>query len=459
VKLAGLAFVLAAGCGYAQQSQIGADFEHEGERFRSSCLAFTGFGSVGGCAQVLFTDHPLHIAVGSLAPGNGFAAGPAFVGHWTPNETWRLSWDADAVASSNGSWRAGGYLTAVLIRRPTITVTGGGSGSSSSGEETEQPVFHAYVQNTSLNQIAYFGLGEDTTANARSFFGESEAIVGTNIVWPLGSALQLAAFGEVNGRFVGIRARNGESSPSIEQTYNDSTAPGLAHQPGTAQFGEGLRATPSFGNGHVRLNYSVTFQQFASGDSRFSFRRLITDLDHEFPIYRISAADARQFNGPDDCAAGTSDPKCPAASRNLEGSFGVRLMMTQSFVPGGHAVPFYFAPTIGGSDIDGNPALASYPDYRFRGPDAIVVRWSFEHSIYKWPVGVALMADEGKVAMRPGDLGLNHLAHSYSAGLTLRAGGFPAMYLLFAWGGHEGYHTIARIDTSLLGATARPALY
>ena len=54
------------------------------------------------------------------------------------------------------------------------------------------------------------------------------------------------------------------------------------------------------------------------------------------------------------------------------------------------------------------------------------------------------MVDEGKVAMRPGDLDFSHLAHSYAAGLTLRAGGFPMVQLLFAWGGHEGNH--ARVD-------------
>jgi len=462
MRFAGLALLLAAACATGQQSRIGADFEHEGERFRSSCLAFAGFGSIAGCGQVLFTDHPLHIAVGSLAPQNGFAAGPALVGHWTPNETWRLNWNADAVFSTNGSWRAGGYLTAVLIRRRNISITGGGTSSSgSSGLQTfEQPTFHAYVQNTSLNKIAYFGLGQNTSRDARSYFGQSEAIVGGNVIWPLGTPLRVSLFGEANGRFVDIRRSTGQPSPSIEQLYNEATAPGLTRQPATAQFGEGVRIRPTFAGGHVRLNYSLTFQQFAASESRFSFRRLITDLGHEFPLYRAQRINAsRDFNGPDDCAADAQVPKCPSVSRNLEGSFGVRLMMTQSFVSSGNVVPFYFAPTIGGSDINGNPVLSSYSDYRFRGPNAIILRGSFEHSIYKWPLGVTFMVDEGKVTRRPGDLDFTHLAHSYAAGLTLRAGGFPVVYLLFAWGGREGNHTIGRIDTSLLGGSARPSLY
>jgi hypothetical protein len=31
--------------------------------------------------------------------------------------------------------------------------------------------------------------------------------------------------------------------------------------------------------------------------------------------------------------------------------------------------------------------------------------------------------------------------------------------LLFAWGGHEGTHTVANISTSLLGGTSRPSLF
>jgi hypothetical protein len=31
--------------------------------------------------------------------------------------------------------------------------------------------------------------------------------------------------------------------------------------------------------------------------------------------------------------------------------------------------------------------------------------------------------------------------------------------LLFAWGGHEGTHTLASMDPSLLGGSARPSLF
>jgi hypothetical protein len=143
----------------------------------------------------------------------------------------------------------------------------------------------------------------------------------------------------------------------------------------------------------------------------------------------------------------------------LEGNIGLRFLTALSMTPGGNVVPFYFQPTLGGADINGNPSLSSYEDYRFRAPNIMLLRESFEHSIWNLPLGVAFIADQGKVALTRGDFGSSPWVHSFSAGLTLRAGGFPQVFLLFSWGGNEGTHTIVNVNTSLLGGAARPSLY
>jgi hypothetical protein len=282
------------------------------------------------------------------------------------------------------------------------------------------------------------------------------------VVWPVPGLPNVVVFGEANGRFVAIRSDRGQTSPSIEEVYTNANAPGLLSQPAFAQFGEGARVAPAFAGGHVRLNYAVTLQQFAAPGSGYSFQRFTADLSHQFPIYRSTRTlQPRNGNGPDDCSA---DPavraldKCPEITRNREGSFGLRLLIAESFVPSGNVVPFYFQPTLGGSDINGNTALPSYPDYRFRAPNLLLARASFEHSIWG-PFGATFLVDEGKVALTHSDLDFSHLLHSYAAGLTLRAGGFPVVYLMFAWGGHEGTHTIVNVNTSLLGGGVRPSLY
>jgi len=448
---------LAAGAA-AQETQLGSDFRREGEALHKDCSSFT-FGAIGSCAYTLFTDHPMHIAAGSIAPQNGFGFGPAFVAHWTPNESWRLSWDGDAVVSTNKSWRAGAYMTAIWDRHRGIVIKPGGGGGTSNLTVQEEPVFHVLAQSISLNTIPYFGIGPDTSDTARSYFGMRETVVGANATWPVLQKWHLALYGEANGRFVDIRSANGQSSPSIGQLYSPAAAPGLASQPAFAQFGEGVRFVPALAGGHIRLNYAVTLKEYVAGDSTFSFERLTTDLSHQFPLYlRTRRLLPNAFNGPDDCSESASEHSCPAVTRNLEGSITLRFLMNQSFTPAGHLVPFYFQPTLGGSDIDGNPALASYQDYRFRAPNNILAEARFEHSIYG-PFGFTAMLDEGKVALRRGDLDFTHLRQSYSVGLTLRAGGFPMVQLLYAWGGREGTHTTAALNTSLLGASARPSLY
>ena len=444
---------------WAQETQLGADFRGEGDRLKSACSDFS-FKAPGSCTEEPFTDHPMHIAAGSLAPQNGFGAGAALVTHFTPNESWRLSWDVDAVATTNSSWRAGAYMTAVWDRHRKIVVISGPSKPPKPNLAVQEyPVFHLFAQSISLNKLAYFGEGPAASESARSYFGMRETIAGANAVFPFFAKLNLSLYGEANGRFVDLRPGLGQSSPSIGQLYTPATAPGLANQPGFAQLGEGIRMRPEFAGGYVRLNYLAAFQEYVAGDSTFSFERFTADLSHQFPLYRktrwLLPADA---NGPDDCSAAASVHSCPAVTRDLEGSVNLRFLMNASFVPSGHVVPFYFQPTLGGSDIDGNPALASYQDYRFRAPDTLLLRASFEHSIYG-PFGFTAMLDEGKVALSPGDLGFNHLLHSYSAGLTLRAGGLPQVYLLFSWGGREGTHTTAAMNTSLLGGAARPSLY
>jgi hypothetical protein len=462
------ACLLLAGLGRAQQSQLGADFSHEATDFSQSCGAFS-LKTLAGCGETLFTDHPLHIAVGSLPPGNGFGVGPAFVAHLTPNERWRLSWDLDAVASSNLSWRAGGYMTAVYIPKRKIVVTTGGTGSKPSNlKVTEYPIFHAYAQSISLNTLAFFGEGPDTRDTARSYYGMQQTIAGANVVWPVTwgvlSALKPSLLGEANSRSVDIRASTGQGSPSIEQLYTPVTAPGLVNQPGYAQFGEGIRFRPSFAGDYIRLNYLVNYQEYiAPGTSGYSFHRFTTDLQHQFPIYsKTRTLLPLDHNGPDDCSEDPTDTmhKCPPMiTNNLEGSFGIRFLLSESIIPAGNIEPFYFQPTLGGSDINGNPMLSSYQDYRYRAPNLMLIHGSFEHSIYKWPLGIALMIDEGKVADRRSDIDFSHMVHSYSAGLTLRAGGFPMVYLLFSWGGHEGTHTTGSMNTSLLGGASRPGLF
>jgi hypothetical protein len=469
----------------ASPADAGPDNPSEIYKLQHSCFDLKGLVD---CGQELFTGQPVHIAVGSIAPQNGFGVGLAYVGHKT-TENWRITWDSDAVASDNGSWRAGVYLKLVNTYEKAPTVEFGTKGRNLKPNLTalpERPVINVYAQTITLNKLTYFGLGPDSTEAGRSFYGMRQTIVGVSAVKPFAARLSAAFFGEANGRFVDIFPSSGQPSPTIGALYTEATAPGLTNQASTMQLGEGVRMRPVLLDDFVHLDYNLTYQQyFAPGESTFSFQRLTTDLSHQFSIYRKTTRFIvpRDTNGPDECsvdqdsenaecsvdkfarnhecltAQGAKSPECKELSRDLQGSFGVRVYSALSMTPGGDIVPFYFQPTLGGSDINGNQSLSSYQDFRFRAPNVLLIRENFEHSIGSLPLGFTFMVDEGKIALTRGGFGSSPWIHSFSTGLTLRAGGFPQVYLLFSWGGNEGTHTIANVNNSLLGGSARPSLF
>src|SRR5436190_12877983 len=219
-----LVLCFAALSAVAQEGDLQSDFRRERKHVREACDTF-GLKLVTGCAYTLFTDHPLHIAAGSMPPQNGFGLGGAFVA-FKNTTNWRMSWDVDAMGATSGSWRAGGYMK--MIHTPEIP-TGSivGAPDNSGGRPAKKPakigihpytVFNLYAQTTSLNKLNFFGLGNNTTLAGASVFGMSQTIVGANVTkpvfeWPSIKKLNLALLGEVNGRFVDIRGEHGQSTP------------------------------------------------------------------------------------------------------------------------------------------------------------------------------------------------------------------------------------------------------
>ena len=432
-----------------QESQLHADLRREAKDIHESCVGGLDPKQVAGCAVALATEDPFHVAIGSLAPQNGMGFGLAFAEHYTPNERWRLSWNADGVVAPAGSSRAGLYMK--IIHTPTapsggIVVHRPGTTPASARPAVvtirEYPVVNVYAQTISLDKL--------TIEAGQHAFSEKQTILGVNVIYPLArfrviQALRPSFVGAVNGRFMKIR----------------SSDTALSQQPSFAQFEEGIRFRPTVLNDRLQLSYGVTFQQFAaSADSHSSFHRWTLDLKHEWSLYRtLSSMGPKDTNGPDECFQSVGSASCPPVSysRNLEGAIGFRLLAMQSAAGNGNSVPFYFQPTLGGSDINGQHLLSAFDDYRFRGPNLFVMQESIEHSVWG-PIGVYALAEQGRVAQEGASLELGDLEHSFAVGLTLRAGGFPLVNLTFAWG-REGHHIIGTIDSSLLGGSGRPPLY
>ena len=469
-----LVYLTAAGHAQGSQGQVAAEFNLQKGRIVDACT--DGAKSLYKCPAEFLTDHPVHMAVGSLAPQNGFAFGPAYVTHFY-NSQRDISINADVVGTSSGAWRAGVYLKIVLTPVPD-TVIVPIDASHPPPEENginihPYPIIDVYAQTTSLHTIFFFGLGPDSAKADQTAFGMRETVVGSRIVYPLFNKGRLgtwnvAAIGEANGRFVDLRTSDTQSIPDISTKYDERTAPGLAAQPGVFQIGEGVRIKPAAFNNRLRFDYLASAEQFiaaspsvSSIDSfhRYSFRRWTADLDHEFSFYRtVLPAASRDTHGPNDCSATLGRSPCPppSPSRNRYGSVGFRLYASTSTVSSGDAVPFYFQQTLGGSDVDGTRWLAAYEDYRFRGPGVFALRETLEHYIYGI-VGLSVIGEQGTVSAPGEGLKLSGLKHSVSAGASLRVGGLPAAYILYGWG-PEGHRLIAVVNTSLLGGSSRPSL-
>jgi hypothetical protein len=416
-------------------------------------------GALFGCLAGFLMDTPVHVAVGSLAPKNGFALGPAFVTHHPTNENWDISWNADAVRSFNGSWRAGAYVTVVrtAVELPTA-VDINAAPADQAVVIHPYPVFDIHVQTTSLQRLLFFGLGADSRGDGRSSFGMSETVIGSRGVWPLPrlGALNMSLAGELNGRLIALRDPSGPDEPAIASRYSEAAAPGLSAQPGYLQFGEGVRVKPSLLNNRLRFNYLVTVQQFiAPSDGTQSFHRWTLDLTHEIPIYRTVMPGPSETNGPDECAAEPGKPRCPVVSRNRYGAVGFRLLSSSSGAGAGHQVPFYFQPTLGGSDIDANRNLSAYDDYRFRGPRLFLLQESIEHSLYSI-LGVTALVEQGTVGTAT-SFAFSSMKRSVAVGFTLRAGNLPLAQVLWAWGS-EGRRFVAMVSPTLLGGSTRPSL-
>ncbi|MGA8108708.1 MAG: hypothetical protein WB974_04695, partial [Acidobacteriaceae bacterium] len=182
------------------ESRLHRDFRVEGESLEP-CGHFS-FGNLTDCLQTLVMGQPMHITAGSLAPDDGIAAGLAFVEHKDYTNEWRASWDVDAEASGNGSWRAGAYMKAYRL--------------PSGLQYRVAPLFNFYTQSISLARVDYFGLGPNTTLLTQTTYGFSENITGADAAIPLQvghGGPKIAIVAEVNGRFPSVRGGSDKSLP------------------------------------------------------------------------------------------------------------------------------------------------------------------------------------------------------------------------------------------------------
>jgi hypothetical protein len=438
----------------AQETGAHAALRKEWKSIESSCSSTDQNGRkkslkerVPGCGQAIFTGNKgIFPSVATFPPMNGLALGMVVKDNELPTTNWRLSWQVNAQASFNSSWTSGAFLRMQHapsgLQKPTVVLH---APTSSDSGRTETLVLNLYAFHTALRQLTFYGIGPFTTKADRTFFSFAETITGIDASQPLSHGFYL--LGELNGRWPDVEGRHGESSPSIEQTFAEANTPGLIAQPGFLQVGIGAQFSRSFGHAFA-LDYTAKLQQYSAvNDSRYSFRRFLASASHDiYPTKRFSGR-----------PIGRAAPEGATTTERIA-RITLRGWLVESIAPAGHNVPFYFQPTLGGTDIDKQHFLPSYPDYRYRAPNMFLLRGEYEQPLPKFSfLGAIFRADSGRVAATRGDLDFSHLRHSFGAGITIRAGNVPYVMLMYAWGGREGTHFVTDINMSAISPSGGTA--
>jgi outer membrane protein assembly factor BamA len=203
--------------------------------------------------------------------------------------------------------------------------------------------------------------------------------------------------------------------PSIEEVFDETTAPGLTEQPdywwSSAFLDIDYRDQP--GNvrsgGHFRFSYDNWKDQ---QDLGFSFRDVRFEALHAFPIF-----DKKRV-------------------------FIARVMAQSLDSPDGNTVPFYAMPTLGGSTT-----LRGYREFRFRDKNMFMLNGEYRWEAFSG-MDMALFGDWGDVAPSWDDLDWKRMKTDY--GIGFRFNTFKSVFLRFdvARSKQEG----VRLVTSFSGA-------
>jgi surface antigen Omp85-like protein len=331
--------------------------------------------------------------LGGLIIGSGVALGPGYRKHVFGD---RLFVDTSAAVS----WR-GYHMTQVSAEwRPRA-----GASRISLGADAKHADF---------TQINFFGVGDASHKSDQTDYRLAYIDVGGF------GTVRAAPWMSITGRVGLLRraeVRSGRSAlhPSIEERFDDDTAPGLARQPNYQHadltIDADTRDLPGYASrgGHYRASLAA----FRDREySQYSFRRFEADAVQYVPLYERAVV-------------------------------AVRARVDASQTGAGQQVPFYVLPALGSQS-----SLRGYADYRFRDRNALLLSSEFRFPMMKIVDG-AVFYDTGATAPTLGDALSMRTRHSdYGVGLRVHS---PSRLLarLDIARGTEGTRIIASFSPSL----------
>lgn len=346
------------------------------------------------CLADFFTARPVHITVKSIVPGGGFGFGPTYNKDLN-NGRWQNHLNITGVASLRQFWETGALFTATHTRF-------GGNNSA-----RDRFRINAYANARDLPLMPYYGIGGNLGQQNLVNYREREVKAGADVINPFSA--WFAAGGTFETIWPDIGGVSNAGVRSIEKVFGEATAPGLTSQPAFLHYE--VFAEPRHTQGPFEFTYKVGYHFYQDTNSgHYSFRRFKVDGTHIFH-----------------------------PEKRDDSFLTIHSRLTLSDVAGGNAVPFYFQETLGGSDIEGEPTLRGFRDYRFRAPDNMLIQVQYDRRVWG-PLGLLGFYDTGQVANRAGDLSLGDMRHSFGFGVSVWSGNRAVFRASIGLGSGEGRH-------------------
>lgn len=352
------------------------------------------------CGTDTFRARPFHFIAQTVVPGSGVGGGGEY--------------SADL---SNGDWQSQLQFRGLLTIRQF--------GYADARFTTQRPAFGGwnagagdfaivlFGRDRELPRMTYYGIGPSTTLSDAAEFSERDAEAGVTVSNPLTPWVGLQ--GKFEGLFPSIVGVSSPNLSSITTAYTEQTAPGVSSQPNFLHY-ELLLRPHILIKDRFRVDYRLRYGYFQdTSTGHYSFRRFDADFRHSFY------------------------PERENGHRRTDSVLTEEVRIAASQVGSGNAVPFYLQETIGGSDIDNQPTLRAFKDYRFRAPNLILTQTEYDRRIIG-PVGILMFYDAGKVANEAGDLSFGNLRQGAGGGIAIFVGGQVVFRAYVGAGSGEGVH-------------------
>lgn len=239
--------------------------------------------------------------------------------------------------------------------------------------------FHGSIGWRDATQIAYYGLGIDSSDELSNFRMKQSFLHGDVTVRPGGRAVFGAGIAYED---YDLEEGTG-GSPSIEERFTPDTAPGLGENPSYIHSSvfAGIDWRPSAGYARTGGLYQITYHDYADRSGSLDFDRVDGEIIQHIPILRENWV------------------------ISMHG-------LVQTVLDDEDQVPYFLLPSLGSGST-----LRGYPAWRFRDRHSLLLTGELRWVPNRVGIDMAVFYDAGKVVPRWDDLSLDGLKSNVGVGI------------------------------------------